>query len=104
MSFSPRVPLMLPVLKINGKTDRTAIHFAVSGLWDQPHRMRLGAVNYLVGFLVGAKSCRNQWCHSLTQCQINSVTLYFTDLTEIMNKIRYSCRTVLKDVFYLHHP
>lgn len=24
MSFSPRVPLMLPVLKINGKTDRTA--------------------------------------------------------------------------------
>lgn len=25
-------------------------------------------------------------------------------LTEIMNKILYSCRIVLKDVFHLHDP
>lgn len=43
----------------------------------------------------------------LINCTVNSVTVYFTDLMtdrEIMNKIHYSCQTVLKDVIYLHDP
>lgn len=70
MSFSPGVPLMLPVLKINGKTDRTAdtlcclraLGSATQGLILSSELPGMVAV-----FLVGAKSCRNQWCHSLTQ-------------------------------------
>lgn len=70
MSFSPRVPLMLPVLKINGKTDRTAdtlgclraLGSATQELIQNNELPGMVAVS-----LEGTKSCRNQRCHSLTQ-------------------------------------
>lgn len=70
MSFSPRVPLMLPVLKINGKTDRTAdmlwcLRALGSATQDLIQSSELRGMVAI--FLAGAKSCRHQWCHSLTQ-------------------------------------
>lgn len=61
---------MLPVLKINGKTDRTAdtpgylraLGSATQGLIWNNEFPGLVAV-----FLIGVKSCRTQWCHFLTQ-------------------------------------
>lgn len=68
-----RVPLVLPVLKINGKTDRTAdtlcCHRALgSATQDLILSSELSGV--VAVFLVGAKSCRNQWCHSYSTVRL----------------------------------
>lgn len=39
MSFSPRVPLTLPVLKITVKLTGLLMCFAILGPWDQPHKI-----------------------------------------------------------------
>lgn len=57
-------------LRLMVKLTGLLILFAVSGLWDQPHRVWFGTVNLpgvVAAFLVGTKSCRTQWCHCLTQ-------------------------------------
>lgn len=68
-----RVPLVLPVLKINGKTDRTAdtlcCHRAL-GSATQDLILSSELPGVVAVFLVGAKSCRNQWCHSYSTVRL----------------------------------
>lgn len=75
MSFSPRVPLVLPrylCLRLMVKLAGLLIHFAVTGPWDQPHDLILSSElpGVVAVFLVGAKSCRSQWCHSYSTVRL----------------------------------
>lgn len=49
----------------------------------------------------------NDGAAPLSNCTVNSATLYFTDLMidrETMNKIHYPYQTLLKDVIHIHEP
>lgn len=75
MSVSPRVPLVLPrylCLRLMVKLAGLLIHFAVTGPWDQPHDLILSSElpGVVAVFLVGAKSCRSQWCHSYSTVRL----------------------------------
>lgn len=76
-------------LRLMVKLTGLLIHLAVSGLWDQPHRSWFGTMNCLVWLLYpwkGQKVAGVNGAALLLNCQVNSVTLYFTDLTINRNK------------------
>lgn len=71
-------------LRLMVKLTGLLIDFAVSGPWDQPHRIWFRAVNCMVWLLYswwGQKVAGINGATLLLNCQVNSVTLYFTDLT-----------------------
>lgn len=70
MSFSLSVPLTLPVLKINGKTDRTAdvlccLRTLESAAQNLIHNSQLRGI--IAVFLAGARSCGKLQCCSFEQ-------------------------------------
>jgi len=111
MACSLRVPLLLPVLKINGKTYRAASVLCclrTLGIATQDLIQNSELRGKVFVFLAGAKKVvGNDGAAPLSNCTVNSATLYFTDLVidrEIMNKIHYPYQTVLKDVIHIHQP
>lgn len=71
-------------LRLMVKLTGLLIDFAVSGPWDQPHRIWFRAVNCMVWLLYswwGQKVAGINGATLLLNCQVNSVTPYFTDLT-----------------------
>lgn len=70
-------------LRLMVKLTGLLICLAVSGPWDQPHRIWFRAVNCVVWLLYswqGQKGAGINGATLLLNCQLNSVTPYFTDL------------------------